>query len=101
MSHFSVNAVRPMVVYILGVILLCALGWSIAQNMLVVPYELRTPYQKEIALGMFGAAALFGISTILKNVQRAERPWAVPRAQVNRHYALFFVITLCAVLIAK
>jgi hypothetical protein len=101
MSHFSVNAVRPVTAYILGVIALCALGWAVSQNIIVMPYSLQSSYKKEISLGLFGLATLFGVLAILKNVQRSEKPWAVPRAQVNRFYALFLIVAICAVLVAK
>jgi hypothetical protein len=101
MSHFSVNAVRPMTAYILGVIALCAFGWAVAQNFIVLPYGVNSPYHKQIALTLFAVAAGCGVATILKNAQRNEKPWSVTRAQVNRFYALFLVTTFCAVLVAK
>lgn len=101
MPHFSVNAVKPVTAYILGVIALCIFGWAVSQNLVILPYGVQSPYQKQIALGMFGAAALFGATAILKNVQRSEKPWAVTRAQVNRYYALFLVVAFSAVLVAN
>lgn len=101
MSHFSVNAVRPITAYILGVIALCLFGWAVSQGAVVVPFKLRGGYSREIALGLFAVAAIFGITALLKNAQRSEKPWAVPRAQVNRYYGLFLVVTFFAVLIAK
>lgn len=101
MSHFSVNAVRPVTAYILGVAALCLFGWVVSQGILVVPVNLESSYSKQLALGLFAIAAALGVATLLKNGQRSEKPWAVTRAQVNRFYGLFFITTLCAVLIAK
>ncbi len=101
MSHFSVNAVRPVTAYILGVAALCLFGWVVSQGILIIPFSLDSAYTKQFALGLFALAAGLGVVTLLKNGQRSEKPWAVTRAQVNRYYGLFFIATFCAVLIAK
>lgn len=101
MSHFSVNAVRPITAYILGVLALCLFGWAVSQGVVVAPFNSHVAHNREIAMGMFAVAAIFGITALLKNAQRSEKPWAVPRAQVNRYYGLFLVVTIFAVLIAK
>jgi hypothetical protein len=101
MSHFSVNAVRPITSYIVGVIALCLFGWTISQNIVHLPYVLATPYHKMIAMGLFGVAGVFGVMALLKNSKRSEKPWAVSRAQVNRFFWLFIAFSFAAVLAAK
>jgi hypothetical protein len=101
MSHFSVNAVRPITSYIMGVLALCVFGWAISQNVVPLPYVLATPHHKMIAIGLFGIAALCGVFALVKNSQRSEKPWAVSRAQVNRYFWLFISFSFAAVLAAK
>ena len=101
MSHFSVNTVRPIAIYIVGVVALCLFGWAVSQEIIVISHGIDSQYNRQIAMGMFALAAIFGITALLKNGQRSEKPWAVSRAQVNRYYALFVVVTFFAVLIAK
>jgi len=101
MSHFSVNAVRPITSYILGVLVLCIFGWSMSQGIVVLPFEGTIPFHKEVAMGLFALAALFGVGTLLKNIKRSEKPWAVSRAQVNRYYTLFLITTCIAIVVAK
>jgi hypothetical protein len=101
MSHFSVNAVKPMVAYIIGVALLCGFAWSVGQNVVTLPYSFQGAYHKPIAFSVFGLAAILGGITLLKNFKRGEKPWAVPRSQVNILYLSFFFTTFCAVLLAK
>lgn len=101
MSHFSVNAVRPITSYILGIVALCGFGWAVSQNLVPLPYRLDTPYHKMIAMGLFVVAGMFGILALYKNSQRGEKPWAVSRAQVNRYFWLFIAVSFSAVLAAK
>lgn len=101
MSHFSVNAVRPITSYILGVVVLCLFGWAVSQNVVQIPYVLATPHHKKIAIGLFVLAGLCGILALFKNSQRGEKPWAVSRAQVNRFFWLFIAFSVSAVLAAK
>lgn len=101
MSHFSVNAVRPVTSYIVGVIALCLFGWAISQNVIPLPYVLATPHHKMIAAGLFVVAGACGVMALLKNSKRSEKPWAVSRAQVNRYFWLFIAFSIAAVLAAK
>ena len=101
MSHFSVNSLRPVLMYILLLAVLVLFGFAMHRGLIVMPFAISFPYQKLVAKGLFGLGLLFGVGAMLRNMQRSERPWAIARSQINVLFTLFMVVTTCAIVLAK
>lgn len=101
MSHFTVNATRPVIFYVLSIAALCAFGFALNQNLLVMEYSLQFAYKKQAALALFVVGGLLGVFAMLKNSRRSERPWQTSRGQVNTLFAMFMAVTFVAILLTK
>lgn len=84
----------------LGVIMLVSLATSNVPALALSQY-LDFLHRREICAVLFLAGSLAGAFSIHRHLERAKQPWKVPQSQIALPYAVFFVATLIAVLIAR
>ena len=93
---------RPNTFYAAGVGLLMIVSLvlsNIPQSNLSL--YLAVPFKREVAAGLFIVGTLFGLLAMIRHLKRTKTPWAVPQSQVFISFALFFVSTMTALVIAK
>jgi hypothetical protein len=93
---------RPNALYAIGVGLLMVVSLvlsNIPQTNLSLYYVV--PFKREIAAALFGVGTLFGLLAMLRHLRRVRMPWKVPQSQVFTSFAVFFLMTLTALIIAK
>lgn len=93
---------RPNTLYAVGVGLLMVLSLvlsNIPQTNLSL--YIAIPFKREVAAGLFGVGTIFGLLAMSRHLKRVKTPWAVPQSQVFAAFAVFFLMTLSALIVAK
>ncbi len=93
---------RPNLLYAVGVGLLIAVS-LVLSNMPQsnLSQYFVVPFRREIAFAAFMGGVLFGLIAMVRQLSRIKAPWKVPQSQVFVSFALFFVLTLVGLVIAK
>lgn len=97
-----IDMARPNTLYAAGVGILMLLSLvlsNIPQTNLSMYYNV--PFKREFAAGLFLSGTMFGVIAMLRNLKRNKQPWSVPQSQIFISFALFFLLTMAALAVAK
>jgi len=93
---------RPHMLYTagLGLIMLVSLAVSNIPS-LAFSHYVDFAMRRELCAVLFLIGSSAGAMAIHRHLNRAKMPWRIPQSQVALPYAVFFVLTLIAVAIAR
>ena len=97
-----IDMARPNTLYAVGVgvLMIVSLVLSNIPQTNVSLYWV-IPFKREVAAGLFGSGTLFGLLAMMRHLKRVKAPWKVPQSQVFISFAMFFVLTMAALIVAK
>lgn len=97
-----IDTARPNTFYAAGVGLLMIVSLALSNiPQTNLSLYLTVPFKREIAAGLFLGGTIFGLLAMLRHVKRNHSAWKVPQSQVFISFAMFFVLTLAALILAK
>lgn len=93
---------RPHMMYTAGLGLIMLVSLAVSNiSLLSFSHYFDFSFRRELCAALFLMGAGSGSWAIQRHMARAKMPWKVPQSQVAIPYAVFFVLTLCAIVIAR
>lgn len=80
-----------------GVVLLAALSWATRFS----PYTVAVPHHREVGLGLYGASAVFALTSVVLHAKRTTAPWSTSAASVSLSYLVFFLLAVAGIVIHR